>query len=774
MSGCSESIPGKSAAHDKITQATWDDERQVLLVAGEAVGDQSSLTVSNASTKQEVGVASIQKNKSWQVQLSKPAVVPCRVSLANSNGVAVDNAPANCDQATRSNVPVTIGRAVSQMAYPEGTITRPSRNVTIAPGDVIEFAALGSETRLIYQWDISSDTFQYTTKAQNPGFLKFSQAGKYRVVLTVTNAVGVKNITPEQRIINVRAPGANLISVISPVASIDAPMGDSTINVGDSLTFSSSATDPNGSGLLTYAWDFAGAMSNSTAQNPGNITFVKAGVFTVQLTVKDGGGITSQNVAQVVITVLDNGANQAPSGIISSPAIDVTIPVGGSVEFIGGATDPDGDVSFTYLWDIPGVSLDVVAPGTISFPNAGVYPVSLLVTDSLGLADPNPPTRVVTAVDAAVNNSDFPTATILEPAADVTIVTGDSVIFNGEAASPGGVNDPVTVEWSMVDADPASTPTVFSTVLMPGPTPFDMAGVYTITLTATDAAAQTNQTPTQVVVTVNDPPPAELNGIIVMPEADITIEVGATVDFEGDGIDPLDEGLVYDWSFADPNIPDALDDQEPSVTFDTEGVYVVALTVTDDSGAVDATPAELTVTVEAAAAAPPADPAPPPVEPAPNPGAPPTTPAPPPVADPAPPPPPPAADDDDDDDDAAAPPPADPNAPTGIIESPAADMVVVVGDVVDFIGGGTDPNAEVLTFMWTFSGAAPDSSAQSPGVITFDTVGSFDVVLTVTNASGLVDPIPPMVNITVQDAAAPPATPAPASPTLALPAPGPG
>ncbi len=834
LMGCSESLPVKATTTDQISQANWNDNTQVLSITGKATGEQSSLTVTNDVTNEKVGVASVQKDKTWQVILSKPAMVPCSVGLSDGGGaVNVANAPTHCNQLTRESIDVNLGRSVTQSVYPEGTITSPANDMTVAPGGVIEFAALGSESGLRYQWEISSGAFNYSSKAQNPGFLKFSQPGNYRVQLTVSNTLGIKDLMAEQRLIKVVQAGANRVLVIAPVASIIEPASDLSVNVGDMVAFAGSATDPDDTGLLAFSWDFNGVVPNSTVQNPGNITFNKAGVYVISLTATDGASMVSENPAQVTITVADSDANQAPSGLIMRPATDVTVVIGDSVDFVGGGIDPDGDL-LAYSWDfagLPEVVADTADPGIVVFPNTGVFQVVLTVTDALGLADPNPPRRTVTVMGTSPENSDFPTATILEPAEDMTILVGESVVFNGEAASPEGANDPVTVEWSMMGPDPAEDPVVFSTDVMPGEIPFDMAGEYTITFAATDAAGQTNQTPAEVVITVNDsppandPPPDELNGIIVSPDGDVSIKVGSTIDFVGDGIDPLGDGLIYDWTFGDPEIADVLDMQNPSATFNTEGEFEVTLTVTDAEGTVDSTlatlmvsvepsgaesvidspktdmtivtgdqitfegdaagvdplsfawttgdpdldatvadltaeeitvvfemvgvytveltvtdangvdfsPASVVITVEDAASPPP--PAEPPVAPVPDPTAP---------ADP-----PPAAAD------PAVPPPP---TPGGIIEAPADDMTIGVGEAVEFIGSGTDPDGEDLAFQWQFDEAAPDSSAQSPGLVTFDQVGSFEVMLTVTNELGLVDPDPPAVTITVEAVAPAPAS----------------
>ena len=379
LTGCSESLSVKTTATDQISQANWNDNTQVLSIAGKATGEQSSLIVTNDVTKEKVGIASVQKDKTWQMTLSKPAVVPCSVVLSdNRRAVSVENSPTDCNNPTRNSIDVDLGRTVTQSVYPEGTITSPPDDMSIAPGGVVEFAALGSESGLNYQWEINSGSFNYSSKVQNPGFLKFGQPGKYRVQLTVSNALGIQDLIAEQRIINVVQAGSNRILVIAPVASIVEPVGDLSINVGDAVVFAGSATDPDSTGLLAFTWDFSGAVPNSTVQNPGNITFNKAGVYVVSLVATDAAGMTSETPAKVTITVVDSGANQAPSGLIIQPITNVTVTVGDSIEFEGGGIDPDGD-PISFFWnfgELFGAPVDVAAPGMVAFPRVGVFPVT--------------------------------------------------------------------------------------------------------------------------------------------------------------------------------------------------------------------------------------------------------------------------------------------------------------------------------------------------------------------------------------------------------------
>src|SRR5205085_10711198 len=98
---------------------------------------------------------------------------------------------------------------------------------------------------------------------------------------------------------------------------IDLPASDSTITVGQSVTFNGSATDTNPNATINYHWvfDSASGVANSTQQTPGSVQFKTSGVFTVTFTVQDSLGFADPHPPTRVITVLPSSAiNIARSG----------------------------------------------------------------------------------------------------------------------------------------------------------------------------------------------------------------------------------------------------------------------------------------------------------------------------------------------------------------------------------------------------------------------------------------------------------------------------
>src|SRR6185437_9540768 len=85
--------------------------------------------------------------------------------------------------------------------------------------------------------------------------------------------------------------------------TISSPASDATIGVGQSVTFAGSGSDPDGS-IATYSWITpGGSITQSSAQNPGSITFSTPGTYITSLTVLDNQGVNDPSPPIRTITV---------------------------------------------------------------------------------------------------------------------------------------------------------------------------------------------------------------------------------------------------------------------------------------------------------------------------------------------------------------------------------------------------------------------------------------------------------------------------------------
>ena len=103
--------------------------------------------------------------------------------------------------------------------------------------------------------------------------------------------------------------GAYAFEVVAPNGVITSPVGNQTIEEGESLTFTSDVTCTT-STPCTQLWNFDGGAVNSTSEDAGATAFATAGVYNVTLTVTDAASVADPTPAQVTVTVRTaTGAN---------------------------------------------------------------------------------------------------------------------------------------------------------------------------------------------------------------------------------------------------------------------------------------------------------------------------------------------------------------------------------------------------------------------------------------------------------------------------------
>ena len=268
-----------------------------------------------------------------------------------------------------------------------------------------------------------------------------------------------------------------------PVApSILTQPQDTSAFIDQTATFSVSA---QGTAPLQYQWqregqDIAGANSSSYSTNT-LVTADDGALFSVVIT--NSVSTVTSNIAQLTVSVTPN---QKPSASFSVNNSSGIAPL--TVNFDASASvDSDGSID-SYSWDFDDGGTDTGITSNYTFNTAGVYTVSLTVTDNEGESD-----TTTTNISVSAIGSQLPTAVFSATPLSGTVPL--TVDFDASSSSDPDGNI-TAYSWGFGDGNSETGVTSSHT--------FDAQGTYNVTLTVTDNNGNTATVTTAITV---DPEP---------------------------------------------------------------------------------------------------------------------------------------------------------------------------------------------------------------------------------------------------------------------------
>lgn len=454
------------------------------------------------------------------------------------------------DGATGSAVVTVVVSAVNQP---------PTADIASSVGEgraplTVEFDGMASTDPdglvVSYAWDFGDGT---TSTDARPTHV-FVEPGTQVVSLTVTDDDGATaTATDTITVVPNLAPTA--------VASAEPTAGKAPLSVA---FVGSGSTDPDGV-LVSHAWDFGDGATSAEADTTH--VYTSAGNYTATLVVTDDNGGTDSTTVEIAVV-----PNIAPVAVASSSVVGGQAPL--SVTFSSAnSVDPDGSI-VAHRWDFGDGNGSTSPDTTYTYGTAGIYTVTLTVTDDSGSSD-----TTSLQIDVSADTNEAP---IAAAAADVTERrVGLPIQFSSAGtADPDGTI--VAYAWDFGDGGSASTA---------NPThAYDVAGDYTVTLTVTDNRGATSTASVgPIAILPNVAPTAAIVG------GPATGPAPLVVSFDGSGsADPDGDVVSYNWDFGDGS-PAKL---TPGAThvYETPGTYTATLTVTDDGGAIDTATVQTVVT----------------------------------------------------------------------------------------------------------------------------------------------------------------------------------
>ena len=262
------------------------------------------------------------------------------------------------------------------------TITGQPASRTVTAGQTAAFSVTATGTAtLTYQWNKNGAAIGGATSASYTMPATVASDGGAQFTVTVTNSVG--SVTSNAAVLTVNVP-----------PSISAQPASTTVNVGQTATFSVTAT---GTGTLTYQWKKNGAtISGATSASyttPATLASDNGALFTVTVT----DSVASVNSSAATLTV------NAPPTISTQPA-NKTVTAGQTATF---SVTASGAGTLTYQWNRNGTAISgatsasYTTPATTSADNGATF--SVKVTNGAGNVTSNAATLTVTAATLILN-----------------------------------------------------------------------------------------------------------------------------------------------------------------------------------------------------------------------------------------------------------------------------------------------------------------------------------------------------------------------------------
>ncbi len=416
----------------------------------------------------------------------------------------------------------------------------PDRRISIGEETVFDAGASTDSdgTIVTYNWDFGDG--QTGTGATVPH--SYAKPGTYTVTLNVRDNSDVAN-----------SGDTDILTVIVNDPPIAAAGDDKSVAIEEPTHFDAGASFDRDGRLISYEWNFGDGATGGGAQTTHS--YAQSGVYTVTLTITDDS-TTDTSTATDRLWVRVNEppvANAGPDQLVTAS----------EVAFDGsGSTDLDDKVAL-YQWDFgDGQTGDGPTPSHV-YAKPGTYDVKLTVTDASGTVRSSASDMMEVIVNARP---------IADAGPDLIGAPGETLTFQGSRSlDPDG--SIAEYQWDFRDGATATGQVVRHAFAEPG--------TYLVRMTVIDNTGQSEAIDHDETTVFVNRQPVAVAGPDVASAPGEEIKFSAADSFDTDG-----RLISYRWDFSDLDQP--IEGAEIARTFDKPGIYTAQLTVTDDSGAVNA------------------------------------------------------------------------------------------------------------------------------------------------------------------------------------------
>ncbi len=444
----------------------------------------------------------------------------------------------------------------------------PIASQTVLEGDTLSFTATASDAdgdSLILSAINLPANASFSDNFDGTGSFTFTpnfvQAGVYNISI-IANDGGLADTENVEITVN---EAGNQSPVFDPIA-------DQVVDEGQNLNFGVSATDPDLDSLILSARNLpTNATFTDNFDGTGtfnfNPNFTQAGVYLITLIASDGAVADSE---QVQITVNEAG-NQAPAW---SAILDQSVNEGQNLGFVVSASDPEGDSIILTAENVPTNATftdDGDGSGFFNFDpdftQAGIYSVRFIASDG-ALADTE---------NVQITVNDVNRAPVVDPIADQSVDEGQNLNVGVTSSDPDG--DSLMLSAFGLPVNATFTDNFNNTGTIDFNPDFDQAGVYNVSVVASDGVLADTESVQITVNHVNRAP-------VLDPISDQTVDEGQNLnvgvtssDPDGDSLTLSAENLPVNATFTDNSDGTGTFDFNPDFT--QAGVYSVDVIVSD-------------------------------------------------------------------------------------------------------------------------------------------------------------------------------------------------
>ncbi|NHX36747.1 MULTISPECIES: PKD domain-containing protein [Halolamina] len=440
----------------------------------------------------------------------------------------------------------TANATVSVNSPPEAVLRAPT---AIKTGEVVTLDAGGSTdpdgNLTAYRWSIDGADDRTGSETR----VSFADDGTYSVTLVVEDEDGATDRV------------TRAVSVENRPPQVTASVNETDPLVGEGVRFSADGSLDTDGSITEVAWDLDADGTYERSGSQITKAFEEPGDKTIGVRVTDDDGATNTTTVRVHVNVPPESRLNTSSPVLTNETVVVDATE---------STDPDGTIA-AYQWEVAGPAAvpDGTTTDTLSYPDDGVYPVTVTVVDDDG------------AIDTVTRNV---TVENRPPEVNGEVVNETPVVGEPVEFTAAGSTDPdgtvVSTGWDTDGDGTVETNGTQATAV------YDSFGVRTATVTVTDDDGATSRS--TVSFYVNAPPRASI-GSSSPALTDEPIRLRAIDDSDPDG-----QIVEYAWDTDGDGTPEA-DGNSTTVSFSDDGTYSVALTVTDNNGTATTVTRNLTV-----------------------------------------------------------------------------------------------------------------------------------------------------------------------------------